>query len=439
MTWSADFPADDWRSIAARRDRPPRDRAARGQGQGRAAPARHPAGHRAGAAVLLKELKARGYRIVHVVPAERRPSEDGDAAVAMADESAARIRPPIVWPRTMAATARRHGAAAPRRAGRAGLRHRRAGRDRGDDRLADRSRAPATAAAEGHACRAGRGARRLPSIIDLVVARGTAGARTRKASAIPACRPLRAVPQSVPRCPRSRSRSATCAARDGRHRDTGSIGPRPGRWPVTTASMPKAGFPDRARDGAPRRDPGRRTGHEDRPRAAAGHDVQGTIAVRSIANRASLRSRSEASAKTIGDARCTIHSTSPGPDCCARSRPGRRWRPAPSAQTVAAPDGRDPAVVMTDTGAVRGVVHDGVREFKGIPYARPPVGKLRWALPRPAQPWTRRPATPATTAAPARRSRATASPRRATTRTACTLNITAPYAGRARPRAQARR
>lgn len=47
----------------------------------------------------------------------------------------------------------------------------------------------------------------------------------------------------------------------------------------------------------------------------------------------------------------------------------------------------DPAVVMTDKGAVRGVVKEGVREFKGIPYARPPVGELRWALPQPAQEW----------------------------------------------------
>ncbi len=47
----------------------------------------------------------------------------------------------------------------------------------------------------------------------------------------------------------------------------------------------------------------------------------------------------------------------------------------------------DPTVVMTDKGAVRGVIHDGVREFKGIPYAQPPVGELRWTLPKEASAW----------------------------------------------------
>ena len=56
------------------------------------------------------------------------------------------------------------------------------------------------------------------------------------------------------------------------------------------------------------------------------------------------------------------------------------------AQNVARP-GREPAVVMTGAGAVRGVVHDGVRQFKGIPYAAAPVGDRRWTLPRPARRW----------------------------------------------------
>jgi para-nitrobenzyl esterase len=48
---------------------------------------------------------------------------------------------------------------------------------------------------------------------------------------------------------------------------------------------------------------------------------------------------------------------------------------------------QDPAVVMTDLGAVRGVLHDGVRTFKGIPYAAPPVGDLRWQLPQAPRAW----------------------------------------------------
>lgn len=46
-----------------------------------------------------------------------------------------------------------------------------------------------------------------------------------------------------------------------------------------------------------------------------------------------------------------------------------------------------PTVVTAD-GPVRGTAHDGISEFRGIPYAQPPVGELRWALPLPAKPWT---------------------------------------------------
>ncbi|MDB5657019.1 MAG: Carboxylesterase, type [Tardiphaga sp.] len=56
--------------------------------------------------------------------------------------------------------------------------------------------------------------------------------------------------------------------------------------------------------------------------------------------------------------------------------------PFTSARSQTAP------VVTTADGPVRGMAHDGVREFRGIPYAQPPVGDLRWALPVPAQPWT---------------------------------------------------
>lgn len=44
-------------------------------------------------------------------------------------------------------------------------------------------------------------------------------------------------------------------------------------------------------------------------------------------------------------------------------------------------------VVMTDKGAVLGAVHKDVLEFKGIPYAQPPVGILRWDMPKETLPW----------------------------------------------------
>ena len=43
--------------------------------------------------------------------------------------------------------------------------------------------------------------------------------------------------------------------------------------------------------------------------------------------------------------------------------------------------------VRIDTGTVQGFEANGVREFRGIPFAEPPLGTLRWAAPTPPQPW----------------------------------------------------
>jgi para-nitrobenzyl esterase len=63
-----------------------------------------------------------------------------------------------------------------------------------------------------------------------------------------------------------------------------------------------------------------------------------------------------------------------------------RFRPAALALVLAAlavaPATADPAVAHTDRGLVRGAVTNGLRTFQGIPFARPPVGSLRWQPPQ---------------------------------------------------------
>jgi para-nitrobenzyl esterase len=51
--------------------------------------------------------------------------------------------------------------------------------------------------------------------------------------------------------------------------------------------------------------------------------------------------------------------------------------PAPVSSTVA-----------VTGGTVQGVVQDGIFSFKGVPFAAPPVGALRWKSPQPVVPWS---------------------------------------------------
>ena len=51
-------------------------------------------------------------------------------------------------------------------------------------------------------------------------------------------------------------------------------------------------------------------------------------------------------------------------------------------------------VIKLDTGRVQGATSGDVQSFKGIPFAAPPVGPLRWRAPQPAAAWSgTRPAT----------------------------------------------
>jgi len=70
-------------------------------------------------------------------------------------------------------------------------------------------------------------------------------------------------------------------------------------------------------------------------------------------------------------------------------RRGVRAAAAALALCLATPvSAQDAPLVTAPAGDVRGVAADGVHVFRGIPYARPPVGDLRWRPPASLPPWT---------------------------------------------------
>lgn len=48
---------------------------------------------------------------------------------------------------------------------------------------------------------------------------------------------------------------------------------------------------------------------------------------------------------------------------------------------------QQPGVVTVTGGKIQGIVTDSMSIFKGIPFAAPPVGDLRWKAPQPVEPW----------------------------------------------------
>ena len=88
MTWSVDFLADDWTRISAQEVA--RRAVNRIEARGRGILLLHDIQPATALAFpeILRELKARGFKIVHVVPAGGRSAEDGDRARAMGGASA---------------------------------------------------------------------------------------------------------------------------------------------------------------------------------------------------------------------------------------------------------------------------------------------------------------------------------------------------------------
>ncbi|HZG05449.1 MAG TPA: carboxylesterase family protein [Streptomyces sp.] len=62
-------------------------------------------------------------------------------------------------------------------------------------------------------------------------------------------------------------------------------------------------------------------------------------------------------------------------------------RPAVARPVYPAAGGSDSVVVRTTAGRVAGERTGGLAVFRGVPYAAPPVGGLRFASPRPCEPW----------------------------------------------------
>src|ERR1044071_10008342 len=60
--------------------------------------------------------------------------------------------------------------------------------------------------------------------------------------------------------------------------------------------------------------------------------------------------------------------------------------PVPTPATPAA-DAAEP-VVKTEQGKVKGVIVNGVAVFRGLPFAAPPIGDLRWRAPKQPAKWS---------------------------------------------------
>lgn len=92
----------------------------------------------------------------------------------------------------------------------------------------------------------------------------------------------------------------------------------------------------------------------------------------------------------------------------------------------------DGAVVDTEAGVVHGVEGDRVDVYRGIPYAAPPVGDLRWRNPQAPEPWTG--VRDATRSGPVCAQQPGEAPEGSTSEDCLYLDVTAPAGGTGEPK-----
>ena len=63
------------------------------------------------------------------------------------------------------------------------------------------------------------------------------------------------------------------------------------------------------------------------------------------------------------------------------------WGPTALLTLVLGPGAALATAVHVESGAIQGVDANGLSIYRGVPYATPPVGELRWRGPQPAKPW----------------------------------------------------
>jgi carboxylesterase type B len=63
------------------------------------------------------------------------------------------------------------------------------------------------------------------------------------------------------------------------------------------------------------------------------------------------------------------------------------WAAALSAFAASVGLAQPPAPATVEQGTVQGTSEDGLTVYRGIPFAAPPIGELRWHAPQPAAKW----------------------------------------------------